>query len=454
MRFTHPVLASVVHGAASPERRRRLHERLAEVVHDPEERARHLASSTVVPSAGVANEIEEAADGASRRGAQQAAAQLYAAAARLTPPDDQDPLARRRLGEARALLAVGDMAGARTPAEQASTSSDQAVRSQALLLVSEILWVMGFFQAAVAHAKAALDAASSEQELARIYPRLVDYHVAHDPAGAAEWADAAIAALDPARAPGALASLAIDRYWAGLMLGEAPRAELLEQWRELEARAGENERRNVIPLIYFHSIDDFEAARARFALEDEWYRIHGEEDWRAERQAHFSYAEFRAGNWDEAERLVEEACAVIGRSDQPGPWTMAFRLRTFVDVGRGRLERARGTLRPLIEEARRAERAWWEALMQSSLVFVEFAAGEHAAVDAAVTRDARMPGSSRPAGDGSRSQRAASHRVARGSRRAGTSPRGTGNAGGARTCLSEALDRRHAAARTCARACG
>ena len=386
IRFAHPLLASVVYGTSSQERRRQLHELLADVVEDPEERARHLASSATIPNDAIATEIESAAAGAARRGAQQAAAELYAASARLTPPEASAQLARRRLGEATSLLAVGDMVAARAGAEQAAQSDVPGTRAQALLLLSEIQWVMGSFSAASEHALAALEATTDESELARIYPRLVYYHVAHDPAGAVGHADAALMAIDRERYPAAVASVAIDRFWAGLMLGEPPRLELFAQWRELEARAGDEERKNVIPLIYFHSIDDFDEARARHAVEDNWYRVHGEEDWRAERQAHVAFAEFRAGRWDEAERLVEEACAVIARVEQPGPWTMAFRMRAIVDAGRGRVERARETLVPLIEQARVSGRTWWEALMLSGLAFVEYTAGDHAAVDRTLMR--------------------------------------------------------------------
>ena len=43
VRFTHPLLASAVYGSASDTQRRVLHRRLAEVVNDAEERARHLS---------------------------------------------------------------------------------------------------------------------------------------------------------------------------------------------------------------------------------------------------------------------------------------------------------------------------------------------------------------------------------------------------------------------------
>ena len=87
IRFSHPLLASVIYGSASHERRRQLHKRLAVVVSDPEQRARHLALSTTEPDEATAAELEQAARQAARRGAQQAAAELFAASSRLTPAD-------------------------------------------------------------------------------------------------------------------------------------------------------------------------------------------------------------------------------------------------------------------------------------------------------------------------------------------------------------------------------
>ncbi len=94
IRFSHPLLASAVYSAASHERRRQLHRHLADVVSDAEERARHLAESATQADAATAAEIERAADLAARRGAQDAAAQLYEAAARLTPEECRDDAAQ------------------------------------------------------------------------------------------------------------------------------------------------------------------------------------------------------------------------------------------------------------------------------------------------------------------------------------------------------------------------
>jgi predicted ATPase len=90
IRFTHPLLASAVYGTASSSRRRQLHGRLAEVVADPEERARHLAFSGIQADEATAARVEEAARGAAVRGAQAAAAELFEAARRLTPVDHRE----------------------------------------------------------------------------------------------------------------------------------------------------------------------------------------------------------------------------------------------------------------------------------------------------------------------------------------------------------------------------
>ena len=52
LRFAHPLLASLCYDRAPPSRRREAHRRLADVVADLEERARHLALATTEPRRG------------------------------------------------------------------------------------------------------------------------------------------------------------------------------------------------------------------------------------------------------------------------------------------------------------------------------------------------------------------------------------------------------------------
>jgi predicted ATPase len=67
VRFAHPLLASTVYRNASEFERREMHQRLADVMTDPEERARHLALGSSVPDRVVASALEDAAAHARRR---------------------------------------------------------------------------------------------------------------------------------------------------------------------------------------------------------------------------------------------------------------------------------------------------------------------------------------------------------------------------------------------------
>ena len=98
IRFAHPLLASGAYSGVHPSERSGIHARLAELVHDPEERAHHLARATTGPDGTIASAVETAAEHARARGAPAAAAELLERAAQLTPTD-ADAARRRRLGD-------------------------------------------------------------------------------------------------------------------------------------------------------------------------------------------------------------------------------------------------------------------------------------------------------------------------------------------------------------------
>ena len=113
IRFAHPLHAVAARAALTPAAQRETHARLAEVVADPEQRARHMALATLHPDESVAVALEEAAERARARGAPSAAAELAAMSRRLTPPDRPEDATRRGLREARELVMVGDYAHVR-----------------------------------------------------------------------------------------------------------------------------------------------------------------------------------------------------------------------------------------------------------------------------------------------------------------------------------------------------
>jgi DNA-binding CsgD family transcriptional regulator len=138
IRFTHPLLSSVLYGDLGEERRS-IHGRIAEIVDDPVLGARHLALSRDAPDEGVAAALDDAARLAADRGASAVAAELAEQALRLTPPDSRDERHRRALAAARAHQAAGEWPRARTmAAELLAETKIGSLRAEVLVLLSEL----------------------------------------------------------------------------------------------------------------------------------------------------------------------------------------------------------------------------------------------------------------------------------------------------------------------------
>jgi len=389
LRFTHPLLASAVYASASDAARRRLHQRLAAATDDLEERARHLAQAAAGTDESVAAEIARGAAQAARRGAQDAAAELFESARRLTPTDHADERAWRTLGQASALNAVGDFADAGALAREAlECAGSDAARVAALSLLSTLAWFAGSAPEARRYLEQALVAASDDAALKRpVYAKLVRFSLTLDPASALRYAEAALPLLQEGDDRSLLAHVLLDAFFASAHIARpAPHTDLDRALALEERAAAGDDPPHPYPLIWFVANDDLESTRARYAREDEWYRERGEEIWRADRRSHLAVAELRAGNAATAEALVEEACAAIEHVDVRGPFAMVFEKRALVDAFCGRADRARDTLLHLIDDFERRAEPWWTALSLSTLAVAEFAAGDLSAADRALTR--------------------------------------------------------------------
>jgi DNA-binding CsgD family transcriptional regulator len=108
IRFAHPLLASSAYAGIDASARRELHASAADHVHDPEERARHLALAASGPDESVAAALEKGAGRAESRGAPQAAAELYERAAALTPAEADEERLRRTRQAAFCIFQSGD----------------------------------------------------------------------------------------------------------------------------------------------------------------------------------------------------------------------------------------------------------------------------------------------------------------------------------------------------------
>ena len=169
VRFTHPLLASVLYGDLGHERLR-IHARIAEIVEDPIVRARHLALGTDAPDADVARVLDEAAALAQERGAGAVTSELAEQALRLTPPGLRDERHSRALAAARAHLGAGEWTRARSIVADLLAEVDEGpLRAEALLLFADF----EHDDLAVPVLEEALGHAASDQRLqARIAIRL------------------------------------------------------------------------------------------------------------------------------------------------------------------------------------------------------------------------------------------------------------------------------------------
>ena len=113
LRFAHPLLREVLYAEAGQDERLRVHRKLARVVRDPEEQARHLGLATELPDAEVAAVLEEASRRAGARGAPDAAASFAEQAFRLTPAELGKDALRRAVAASDYLWDSGETGRAR-----------------------------------------------------------------------------------------------------------------------------------------------------------------------------------------------------------------------------------------------------------------------------------------------------------------------------------------------------
>ena len=139
--LTHPLLGTAACADLSPAKRRDMHLRLADLVEDDEEHAKHLAVAVTAPDSEVATILEKTAAQARLRGAPDAAAALSERAAVLTPDADSESRIRRLVMAGEYRWQVGDMAGARRILQEATPlMSAGPLRARALICLGRVLF--------------------------------------------------------------------------------------------------------------------------------------------------------------------------------------------------------------------------------------------------------------------------------------------------------------------------
>jgi DNA-binding CsgD family transcriptional regulator len=176
IRFTHPLLASVPYADLSPSARRQLHVRLARIVTEPEEHARHAALAADGPDSTVAAALEAAAQHASDRGSASAGAELAELAVTRTPEDCVGDLQRRRFDAAERIFRLGEPVRAWDMAlGGVDLTGPGPDRVRGLLLLATIAyWTLGDDDTRQWCQQALVEAGEDPLLLARCYLALAD----------------------------------------------------------------------------------------------------------------------------------------------------------------------------------------------------------------------------------------------------------------------------------------
>ena len=352
--FTHPLLGSTVYAAATPQARRTVHRRLADLVADPEERARHLALAAAGPDLQVARALEEAGRHARGRGAPDAAAELLELARKLTPPGDGAGLLRRSVEAAEYHFDAGDTTRATALLEEAiATARPGRDRAAIVFRLASISWMdMGRVQELSERAlreagdDAALRAAIFEH-LAWVGIYRGDLAFAAERAGASrQWARRI---ADPAIRADSLSTFAMVESLLG-----RPAQDLMaeaEQLEDLAMREGPGSQTTVftasrtchgLQLLWAGELD---AARAVLQQELTVYERLGRYVVRDELLCYLAEVECRAGNWEVAARHAQEAWEidveagrVLGQGHMLFPKALVAALKGDVDTARSDAE--------------------------------------------------------------------------------------------------------------------
>ena len=139
--FVHPIFASAVTATTPAAELRTVHARLAAALDEPEERARHLALSSLGTDSNIAMELDVACKSARGRGAAAAAAELALLAQIHTPEGDTEELTRRRVVAGLLAFEAGDATRSHELLREALDAIPAGpARARVMVTVCEISW--------------------------------------------------------------------------------------------------------------------------------------------------------------------------------------------------------------------------------------------------------------------------------------------------------------------------
>ena len=381
VRFAHPLLRSAVYESAPPNARRTVHARLADLVDDPVERARHLGGSVPGCDAAVAEALDVGARHAWRRGAREVAAELAERALALTPSDDSSN--RRRIAAAAFQYEVANPTRSRTLLQEVlDDHPTRAERLEAACHLGSIRFYVDRFEESIQLLTGVLEELhDNEHSLrARLETELTYTLIfAGDSRAALDHAETAVAAAralgDTALERAAAAPFALASLWAG----EGVRTDMVELCL---TSSDPTEPFAIDPQLQAGAVLKWgdELARARSVLTSRYELAQAQGAvaklpllaWQ------IGDVEVLAGRWEAAEALADEA--LEGARFREGmALALCAALRAKVHALRGRLDAARADADTAAAAARQVGGIALMAATEAA-VFIEVCRGDTAGV--------------------------------------------------------------------------
>ena len=348
VRFTHPLLASEHYVAASEATRRDVHRRIADVVVDVVERARHLALAAPEPDAAVAVVLDEAVATARARGALASAAELAEQAVAMTPRSD--PGHHRRVLAAAALsFSYGDTGRAdRLLMEALTEESRHHERAELLLELGHIRLERGETEA-IAALREALDLAHDAALRVEVLVQLAATHYSLDslesndePASA--YAEEALRIAEGTGDARLLAkALSAAAFFQSSVTGDVPE-ERFRRAIALEEQAGVDPAGDTSALADYGQtmLETWDLVRAREIFERLVAMARADNRASlAEHLDHLAFVELSAGNLDRAETLAREAVDVASQTGRAVTEVYALFRLGWIEGLRGDVDAAR-----------------------------------------------------------------------------------------------------------------
>ena len=346
VRFSHPLLAACVEAELDPRRRRSLHHRLAELVGDPEQRARHLALGASGPSAEVAHQLEAASAIAAFRGASVAAAELAELSVSLTPGDVADEVLRRRqLLAADHHYASGDVARSRAILELLLDHLPAGSERAKVLWRLGQYWTDDFEKSERLLEQAYVEATADPRLRAEIVmPRISTALLRHGPTAGVQLARNLARIVEDSGDPALLAMFLAELSLAELHCGEGLTPGVLERALELEQHVGPLPSPTTPTLVEGMRLmfaDEHEPARASLQRAYDTAVAGGNEPARDRALHVLTQLECRAGDWSRADEYAE---TMLQSGEQWGlelDGAPRLWIRALVDAYLGHFDRAR-----------------------------------------------------------------------------------------------------------------